>query len=35
LRSDAAFDVALDLSGLGWEGPAPVHEYRFDRDHNS
>jgi hypothetical protein len=34
-RSDAAFDVALDLTGLGWTGPARVHEYRFDRDHNS
>ena len=34
-RSDAAFDVTLDLAGLGWTGPARVHEYRFDRDHNS
>ena len=34
-RSDASFDVTLDLAGLGWDGPARVHEYRFDRDHNS
>ena len=33
-RSDAVFDVALDLAGLGWEGPAGAR-YRFDRDHNS
>lgn len=34
-RSGASFDVALDLDGLGWAGPARVREYRFDRDHNS
>jgi len=34
-RSDATFDVALDISGLGWPGPARVEEYRFDCDHNS
>jgi hypothetical protein len=35
-RSEASFDVTLDLTGLGWPGPAAqVEEYRFDRDHNS
>jgi hypothetical protein len=34
-RSDAAFDVSLDLAGLGWQGPMRVQQYRFDRDHNS
>jgi Glycosyl hydrolases family 39 len=34
-RSEASFDVTLDLDGLGWPGPAHVEEYRFDRDHNS
>ena len=34
-RSDASFDMTLDLDGLGWAGPAHVEEYRFDRDHNS
>ena len=34
-RSEASFDVTLDLDGLGWAGPARVREYRFDRDHNS
>jgi hypothetical protein len=34
-RSDASFAVTLDLSGLGWQGPARVQEYRFDRDHNT
>ena len=34
-RSDASFEVALDLDGLGWQGPAQVQEYRFDRDHNT
>ena len=34
-RSDAAFDVALEIDHLGWEGGARVEEYRFDRDHNS
>jgi len=34
-RSEASFDVTLDLDGLGWAGPARVEEHRFDRDHNS
>lgn len=34
-RSEAEFVLALDLDGLPWNGPARVHEYRFDRDHNS
>jgi len=34
-RSEASFDMTLDLDGLGWAGPARVEEYRFDRDHNS
>lgn len=34
-RSDATFDIALDLDSHGWTGPASVEEYRFDRDHNS
>jgi hypothetical protein len=34
-RSDRSFAVSLDLAGLGWQGPARVREYRFDRDHNS
>jgi hypothetical protein len=34
-RSDADFDVALELDRPGWEGDAKVQEYRFDRDHNS
>jgi hypothetical protein len=34
-RSDASFEITLDLDGLGWKGPASVQEYRFDRDHNS
>jgi hypothetical protein len=34
-RSDAAFDITLDLDGVGWKGPASVREYRFDREHNS
>ena len=34
-RSDASFDVALDLGGLGGAGPARVREFRIDRDHNS
>jgi hypothetical protein len=33
-RSEAEFDVTLELAGLGWSG-AQVREYRFDRDHNS
>ena len=34
-RSDAAFDVTLDIDGIPWSGNARVGEYRFDRDHNS
>ncbi len=34
-RSEASFEMTLDLDGLGWAGPARVEEYRFDRDHNS
>jgi hypothetical protein len=36
-RSEAEFDLTLDLSGLGVSGPAQVRvsEYRFDADHNS
>ena len=34
-RSDATFDVTLDLAGLDGDGPLRVNEYRFDRDHNS
>jgi hypothetical protein len=34
-RSGASFEVALDLAGLGWTGPASVQEYRFGRDHGS
>jgi hypothetical protein len=34
-RSDAAFDVTLNIDGLGWNGSALVEEYRFDKDHNS
>jgi hypothetical protein len=34
-RSETAFDVRLSLGGLGWDAPARVTEYRFDRDHNS
>ena len=34
-RSEASFDVTLDLDGLGWPVPAHVEEHRFDRDHNS
>jgi hypothetical protein len=33
-RSEAAFDVTLELSGLP-EGKTSVEEYRFDKDHNS
>jgi hypothetical protein len=33
-RSEAAFDVTLDLSGLKGRRVL-VHEYRFDKDHNS
>ncbi|HEX4792193.1 MAG TPA: hypothetical protein VH370_00285 [Humisphaera sp.] len=34
-RSDASFEIALDIDALGWNGPASVREFRFDRDHNS
>ena len=34
-RSDATFDITLDLAGLDGDGPVRVSEYRFDRDHNS
>jgi hypothetical protein len=34
-RSEASFDITLDLAGLEGTGPAQVQEYRFDRDHNS
>jgi hypothetical protein len=34
-RSESSFAITLSLGGLGWDGPATVTEYRFDRDHNS
>jgi hypothetical protein len=34
-RSEAPFDVTLDVGGLTWRDPARVWEYRFDSDHNS
>jgi hypothetical protein len=34
-RSEASFDITLDLDGLGWNGRAVVEEHRFDREHNS
>jgi hypothetical protein len=34
-RSEASFEIALSLEGLGWSGPVGIKEYRFDRDHNS
>jgi hypothetical protein len=34
-RSEAAFDVVLELEGLDWQGPTRVEEYRFDREHNT
>jgi hypothetical protein len=34
-RSEASFDITLDLDGLGWKGSAQVQEFRVDRDHNS
>jgi hypothetical protein len=34
-RSDTAFDVALDLGDLPWDGPAQVQQWRFDREHNT
>ncbi len=33
-RSDADFEVSVDLSGLDAQ-PVSVREYRFDKDHNS
>ena len=33
-RSEAEFDVTLDLTGLP-KGPLVVREYRFDKDNNS
>jgi hypothetical protein len=34
-RSEASFDIALTVDGLGGNGPVGIKEYRFDRDHNS
>jgi hypothetical protein len=34
-RCEGSFDLTLKLGSLGWDGPARVSEYRFDRDHNS
>ena len=34
-RSDAAYDITLDLNGMGGNGPFQTREYRFDRDHNT
>ena len=34
-RSDATFDIALELAGADGDAPVRVTEYRFDRDHNS
>jgi hypothetical protein len=34
-RSQAAFDVTLDLDGLAGQGPVRVQEYRFDRRQNT
>ena len=34
-RSEAAFDVALEIAGTGKTAAARVSEYRFDKDHNS
>jgi hypothetical protein len=34
-RSEASFDVTLDLAGLAGEGPLRVREFCFDKDHNS
>jgi hypothetical protein len=34
-RSEASFDVTLDLAGLTGAGPLRVREFRFDKDHNS
>jgi hypothetical protein len=34
-RSEAAFDVALQVDRSGWTGLVEAVEYRFDRDHNT
>jgi hypothetical protein len=34
-RSDASFNIALDIASPGWSGAASMREYRIDRDHNS
>jgi hypothetical protein len=34
-RSEASFDITLNIGRLGWDGPTSVQEYRFDQDHNS
>jgi hypothetical protein len=34
-RSDASFDITLDIAGLGGTGSVQVQEFRIDRDHNS
>jgi hypothetical protein len=34
-RSEANFDVVLEIDGLGKTAAARVSEYRFDKDHNS
>ncbi len=34
-RSGASFDITVNLEKIGWQGPARLREYRFDRDHNS
>ena len=34
-RSEATFDVTLELKSLAGEGPVRVEEYRFDQEHNS
>jgi hypothetical protein len=34
-RSDASFEVTLEIDGLRFDKEAKVEEYRFDRDHNS
>lgn len=34
-RSQAACDIELELDRLGWDGPAHVEQYRFDKEHNT
>ncbi len=34
-RSQASFDVSLELEATGFSGPARVEQYRFDQAHNS